>query len=132
MDFLTSSGPIITIVYLSTKGELMEHTIDMSPHKLPLVTLLGGEITIHGQYHEHEVIMIKRRFPPPERHIAVFPPPFHRDEVWGDVCFVRMDQHSIPQNYTTQEFLQLYVPLRITRAMVYSKHATTIPKKKDI
>ena len=120
MNFLSHSGPLVYVVVLRADGSAAECLLDMSPHKLPLVTLLGGRITINGQYVPQEVVVVKRqRATVPNQH--VLPPPFERDEIKGDIGLVRMNAQSIPESFRLSEYFALQEPYLVTRRRVYRR-----------
>ena len=118
MDILTSEGPVVKVVILRTDGTVDERSVDMSPAKRPMETVLGGPITLNGQYVDDMVIIVTR-----QRHgvanAHVLPPPFHQDRIRGDICLVRMDANAVPRDYTRDEYLRLRNAHFITRNSVY-------------
>ena len=124
MNSLFDSGPCIFVVLLRCDGTAQEVLVDMSPTQLPLVNLLGGPITINGQYIPEEVIVVKRQVAQvPNPH--VLPPPFERDRIKGDIGFVRMNKHSIPESFRLDEYHALSARYLVTRRRVYQKKKDT-------
>ena len=124
MNSLFDSGPRIFVVLLRCDGTAEEVLVDMSPTQLPLVSLLGGPITINGQYIPEEVVVVKRQSAG-VTNPHVLPPPFERDHIKGDIGFVRMNKDSIPESFRLHEYHALAARYLVTRRSVYRKKKDT-------
>jgi hypothetical protein len=117
---LNSEGPVVKVVVLRTDGSVEEQIVDMSPSKHPMENVLGGPITLNGQYMSELVVMVVR-----QRHrvrnVHVLPPPFHKDVIHGDVCLVRMDENAVPRDYTRQEYIRLRQGYFVTRNSIFQR-----------
>ena len=121
MNSLFSSGPCVYVVILPPDGDAEERFVDMTTMKLPIVGLLGGTVTINGQYIPEEVIVLRRQNARmPNRHIL--PPPFERDVITGPICLVRMNEHSIPESFRLKEYHAMRARSLVTRGKVYNKN----------
>ena len=84
------------------------------------MTLLGGPVTINGQYIPEDVIVLKRQHAT-HRNVHVLPPPFERDVIRGDIGLVRMNVHSIPESFRKEEYYALANRYLVTRRGAYKK-----------
>ncbi len=121
MNLLSQSGPLVYVVVLHADGTAKERLLDMSPSKLPLVILLGGRITINGQYVPQEVIVVKRYQGATAANKHVLPPPFESDQIQGDIGLVRMNAQSIPESFRLSEYFALQQQYLVTRRRVYQR-----------
>ena len=120
----TSLGPCVYVVVLHPNGCAEERYVDMSPTKLPLYSLLGGQVTIRGQYIPEEVVVLTRREARiPSQH--VLPYPFHRDQWNGPIALVRMNEHSVPESFRLKEYHSLWTKELVTRRKCYLRPEST-------
>lgn len=106
-DLYNITGPVVNIIVVHTDGTLENRKVDMSPRLDPMGNVLGGPITIHGQLHALETIIIKCQETDTEieKNKHMLPPPFHNDIIYGNMVLVRMDKHAIPQSIYSDEYL---------------------------
>jgi hypothetical protein len=87
-------------------NRIEEIEVDIEPSKNEIFKILGGKATFIGQWPEIDVVIMK-----PEHGLIenenILPFPFHREEVWGKILLIRMDEHSDPQDFTLHEYRSL-------------------------
>lgn len=113
-------GPTIKVVILRTDGTVDERKVDMTPSLCPMEAVLGGPITLNGQY-THDLasgVVVVIRQNASTRSTHVLPPPFHRDLICGDICLVRMDANAMPVDFTQEEYDRLNQSFFVTRNSV--------------
>ena len=123
--FGNESGPVVRVVVLKTDGTITETPVDMNPSTRPMERVLGGAITLNGQYLDDLVVIVIRQ-EASTRNQHVLPPPFHQDRIYGDICLVRMDEDAEPRDYTKREYLELLQGHRVTRNSVYRVRSHSI------
>ncbi len=105
---MKEDGPIVTAVQLSSSGDAKEITLDMTPNKNELVKVLGGKISFYGQYEDLEVVVVALAEFPVLQPVNDFklPPPLHSHDIKGDVILLKVNEDSVPENFTVTEWLE--------------------------
>lgn len=97
-------------------GKLKEVELDMSPKLNSVAEVLGGLVTIVGQY-DNGAVVLKLRNPTSshEENPIILPAPFHKENICGPILMVRMDEKSNPQPFTKSDFKLLKKKLSISQ-----------------
>jgi len=105
-NLMQEDGPIVSVVVLRADGSTEEKKIDMTPKLNSIPRLLGGKATFVGQWRSLDVVLMSLRHPSEEtpRSAHKLPPPFQDDVVQGDVVLIRMDENSMPTDFTLAEY----------------------------
>ena len=98
-------GPIINAVHVLADGTLKDIEMDMSPKLNTPGKVLGGSLSIVGQY-ENGVVILKLREPASsaKANPAKLPRPFSAEQPKGALLLVKMDENAEPQSFTVAEF----------------------------
>uniref|UniRef100_A0AB38ZMG6 DUF5880 domain-containing protein n=1 Tax=Mantoniella tinhauana virus 1 TaxID=3111543 RepID=A0AB38ZMG6_9VIRU len=86
-------------------GKLEEIDLDIDPVKNEIYKLLGGCQTFIGQWPEIDVVIMKA-IDGRVKNENTLPPPFDEEEIKGKILLVRMDEYSLPQDFTLSEFIR--------------------------
>ena len=104
---MDESGPVVNTVLIQPptaegqKESIEQIELDMTPSKNKIVELMGGSVTILGQYNDIETVVLKLRNPGEEatENPHKLQPPLHSQTVFGPMLLVRMDESANPQNF---------------------------------
>jgi len=89
-------------------GKLEEIDLDIDPVKNEIYKLLGGRQTFVGQWPEIDVVIMKA-VDGSVKNENTLPPPFDEEEIKGKILLVRMDEYSLPQDFTLSEFKEFLI-----------------------
>jgi len=105
-SLMQEDGPVVSVVILCADGSTEEKKIDMTPKLNSIPGLLGGKATFVGQWRSLDVVLMSLRNPSEEtpRNAHQLPPPFQDDVVQGDIVLIRMDENSMPTDFTLAEY----------------------------
>jgi len=108
---VSSEGPIVGVVILQTDGTVIEEEMDMTPKKKNVQARLGGEVTFVGMYHNETevegVVVVVRKNAKEQGLILskhVLQPPFHREEIYGDLLLMRTSAEAVPVGFSRKEY----------------------------
>lgn len=89
-------------------GKFEEIDLDIDPVKNEIYKLLGGCQTFIGQWPEIDVVIMKA-IDGRVKNENTLPPPFDEEEIKGKILLVRMDEYSLPQDFTLNEFKEFLI-----------------------
>lgn len=78
-----------------------------SSHQMPVAKVLGGSVTILGQWPQLDLVIMCLRDQtglPPNKH--KLQPPFHKASVCGPIMLLRMNEQSIPASFNLKEYVK--------------------------
>ena len=104
-ELFAMSGPVITAVHVLADGTLKDIEMDMSPKLDTPGKVLGGSLSIVGQY-ENGVVVLTRREPSSNATVnpAKLPSPFNKEQIKGSFLLIKMDEASEPQSFSVADF----------------------------
>ena len=130
---MESEGPIVSCVILETNGKTTEKTVDMTPKKREVQTLLKGSVTFLGQWYkcpevEGVVLVVnkdlqdagfKQQKEQAKKNARVLKkneiidenphalqPPFNNMVVFGDIFLMRTTEDGTPVPFGKEEYLK--------------------------
>jgi Family of unknown function (DUF5880) len=112
---MQAAGPIVQGVLLSADGTSKQIEVDMTPAKREVDAILGGDLTILGQYADLDAILLvlaDQSAPTLAANPHKLQPPFHAREVKGNIVILRSDEDGEFTNFTLseyEEFLKLEI-----------------------
>jgi len=108
-EMMALEGPVVSVVVLRTDGKVEEVTVDMTPRLNKLAGILGGPLTIMGEFQKQQTVLLQLREPAAgtAENKHKLPPPFGDERVQGDIVCVRMDDTATPCHFTKAEYLSL-------------------------
>jgi hypothetical protein len=89
-------------------GKFEEIDLDIDPVKNEIYKLLGGRQTFVGQWPEIDVVIMKA-VDGRVKNENTLPPPFDEEDIKGKILLVRMDEYSLPQDFTLNEFKEFLI-----------------------
>jgi hypothetical protein len=85
------------------KDSIRQINVDIDPSKNEIFKILGGCQTFIGQWPEIDVVIMKA-----ENALIInentLPEPFEKEETYGKILLLRMDENSEPQDFTLEEY----------------------------
>ena len=84
-------------------GHVQEIDLDITPVKNEIFKLLGGRQTFIGQWPDIEVVIMKAENATIKNE-NILSHPFDKEDTYGKILLVRMDQYSEPQDFTLDEY----------------------------
>lgn len=101
----TENNPTVQMVRLNVDGTPTEFEFDSAPARNHLVEIMGGKVTIVGQYTHKFLILLKLVDPKDaELNTAKLHAPFDQNEVHGPIALVRMNDESEPMDFTLKDY----------------------------
>jgi hypothetical protein len=97
-------------------GTVREETFDTTPTKNHLSILMGGQVTIIGQYEQNNVILLKLQETnekTPVNTTKLQPPFGENEEIRGPIALVRKDNDKLNRIELKNEFEELINRLQI-------------------
>merc|ERR1719232_177993 len=104
---LNSTGPVIKCVLVRSdqnEEEISEVSIDTTPKKREVESLMGGPVTFLGQYEEEGVIAMTKKKEEKNENRIVLPPPLDEVEVSNSVLLMKVAH----ENENTDQFFLDY------------------------
>jgi len=89
-------------------GKFEEIDLDIDPVKNEIYKLLGGRQTFVGQWPEIDVVIMKA-VDGRVKNENTLPPPFDEEDIKGKILLVRMDEYSLPQDFTLNKFKEFLI-----------------------
>ena len=116
-SILSSNGPVVDAVLLSTTNEIDTIRIDTTPKKQEVAKILGGPFTFLGQYEEEGIVLMVRKENVEVINPHKLQPPFDNTEIKGDILAMKVSDSSEENvsnddfflNYTKEEYAKFAV-----------------------
>ena len=83
--------------------EQLDHIEEIDLNIIEIYSILGGRATFIGQWPEIDVVIMKAEHAELKNH-NILPQPFNKEETFGKILLVRMDENSEPQDFLIEEY----------------------------
>jgi hypothetical protein len=86
----TLSGPVVSVVFLRSNGNMEQRTVDMSTSKNELARMLEGQLTLIGEFPILRTVAMKRKDAAGlKRSQHKLPFPLNQEPHHGDIVLVK-------------------------------------------